>query len=76
MKRLSSALLALVMLCALLTGCGQTGGTGSSAAPAGSYDLTSLPAYDGVVDDFATKRDMFVLSPLATYELIWSVTVE
>lgn len=37
---------------------------------------TSLPAYDGVVDDFATKRDMFVLSPLATYELIWSVTVE
>ena len=47
MKRLSSALLALVMLCALLTGCGQAGGTGSSAAPAGSYDLTSLPAYDG-----------------------------
>lgn len=37
---------------------------------------TSLPAYDGVVDDLATKRDMFELSPRATYELIWTVTVE
>ena len=42
MKRLSSVLLALALLCALLAGCGQTGGV-----PAGSYDLTSLPAYDG-----------------------------
>ena len=47
MKRLFSALLALAMLCALLTGCGQADGVTSSAAPAGSYDLTSLPAYDG-----------------------------
>ena len=37
---------------------------------------TSLPAYDGVVDDLATKRDMFQLSPRATYELIWNITVE
>ena len=37
---------------------------------------TSLPAYDGKVDDLATKRDMFELSPLATYELIWTITVE
>lgn len=37
---------------------------------------TSLPAYDGVVDDLATKRDMCELSPLATYELIWTITVE
>lgn len=37
---------------------------------------TSLPAYDGVVDDLATKRDMFQLSPRATYELIWNITIE
>ena len=37
---------------------------------------TSLPAYDGVVDDLASKRDMFELSPLASYELIWTITVE
>lgn len=36
---------------------------------------TSVPAYDGVVDDLSTKRDMFELSPLATYELIWTITV-
>lgn len=36
---------------------------------------TSVPAYDGVVDDLSSKRDMFQLSPLASYELIWSITV-
>ena len=37
---------------------------------------TSLPAYDGRVDDLETKEDMFELSPLASYELIWTITVE
>ena len=37
---------------------------------------TSLPAYDGRVDDLETKDDMFELSPLASYELIWTITVE
>lgn len=37
---------------------------------------TSVPAYDGVVDDLSSKRDMFELSPRATYELIWTITVE
>ena len=37
---------------------------------------TSLPAYDGKVDDLATKQDMFELSPRAAYELIWTITVE
>lgn len=37
---------------------------------------TSLPAYDGKVDDLETKEDMFELSPLASYELIWTITVE
>ena len=37
---------------------------------------TSVPAYDGVVDDLSSKRDMFELYPLATYELIWTITVE
>lgn len=37
---------------------------------------TSLPSYDGEVDDLASKRDMFELSPLASYTLIWAVTVE
>ena len=36
---------------------------------------TSVPAYDGVIDDLSSKRDMFELSPRATYELIWSITV-
>ena len=37
---------------------------------------TSLPAYDGRVDDLETKEDMFELSPLASYERIWTITVE
>lgn len=37
---------------------------------------TSLPAYDGVVDDMLTKRDMFELAPFAVYELDWSITVD
>lgn len=37
---------------------------------------TSVPAYDGKVDDLAEKRDMFELSPLASYELIWTISVE
>ena len=37
---------------------------------------TSLPAYDGRVDELETKEDMFELSPLASYELIWTITVE
>ena len=37
---------------------------------------TSLPAYDGTVDDLETKEDMFELSPLASYELILTITVE
>ena len=37
---------------------------------------TSLPAYDGRVDELETKEDMFELSPLASYELIWTITGE
>lgn len=36
---------------------------------------TSVPARDGVIDDLEDKRDMFMLRPLATYELIWTITV-
>ena len=43
MKRISSVLLTLALLCALaLSGC-KANEPVSSAAPAGSYDLTSLP---------------------------------
>ena len=37
---------------------------------------TSVPAYDGVVDDLDTKRDMFRLSKNQTYSLEWSITVK
>ena len=37
---------------------------------------TSVPAYDGEIDDLSSKRDMTQLSPLASYELTWTITVE
>ena len=54
MRRISSALLALAMLCSLaLSGCKANGPVSSTApaptaaAPAASYDLSSLPDYGG-----------------------------
>ena len=37
---------------------------------------TSVPAYDEVVDDLETKRDMFSIQPEETYNLEWSITVK
>ena len=37
---------------------------------------TSVPAYDNIVDDLETKRDMFKLSKNQTYNLEWSITVK
>lgn len=37
---------------------------------------TGLPAYDGVVDDFETKKDITKLSKGEKYTLNWSITVE
>lgn len=37
---------------------------------------TSVPAYDGIVDDIETKRDMFTLQKDKTYNLNWSITVK
>ena len=55
MKRISSVLLTLALLCALaLSGC-KANKPVSSAAPAGSYDLTSLPDYSG--DPYVAVND-------------------
>ena len=55
MKRISSVLLTLALLCALaLSGC-KANEPVSSAAPAGSYDLTSLPDYSG--DPYVAVND-------------------
>ncbi len=37
---------------------------------------TSVPAYDGVIDDLETKRDMFKLGKNEKYNLEWSITVK
>lgn len=55
MKRISAALLALTLLCALtLSGCKGNEPVPSSA-PAASYDLTSLPDYSG--DPYVAVND-------------------
>ena len=55
MKRISSVLLTLALLCTLaLSGC-KANEPVSSAAPAGSYDLTSLPDYSG--DPYVAVND-------------------
>ena len=55
MKRISSVLLTLALLCALaLSGC-KANEPVSSAAPAGSYGLTSLPDYSG--DPYVAVND-------------------
>lgn len=36
---------------------------------------TSLPSYDGVVDDLETKKDMFRLQPGGTHSLSWSIKI-
>ena len=37
---------------------------------------TSVPAYDGIVDDLETKRDMFIIKKDKTHTLDWSITVK
>lgn len=37
---------------------------------------TSVPAYDGEVDDLSTKRDMFALPPNSKYNMSWSIAVD
>ena len=55
MKRISAALLALTLLCALtLSGC-KRNEPAPSSTPAASYDLTSLPDYSG--DPYVAVND-------------------
>ncbi len=55
MKRISAALLALTLLCALaLSGC-KVNEPVTSSTPAASYDLTSLPDYSG--DPYVAVND-------------------